>query len=109
MWNEEIITRIFSAKDVEVIRCIPLSKVECANCQVWQGEKTGQYTVRSGYKELMIQNENTEISNDTQMIYRKLWSLSIPAKIKLTMWRALRGFLPTGQTLFNRRIRNSAT
>lgn len=25
------------------------------------------------------------------------------------MWRALRGFLPTGQTLYNRRIRNNAT
>lgn len=42
------------------------------------------------------------------MVFKKLWSLSIPAKIKITMWRALRGFLPTGQVLFNRRIRNSA-
>ncbi|MBA0722514.1 hypothetical protein Golax_003187, partial [Gossypium laxum] len=73
----------------------------------WYREKTGQYTVRSGYKELMIQNYNTEISEDAQIIYKKLWFLSIPAKIKIAMWRALRDFLPTGQVLFNRRIRNS--
>ncbi|MBA0777333.1 hypothetical protein Gotri_005369 [Gossypium trilobum] len=73
----------------------------------WYREKTCQYTVRSGYKDLMIQNDNTEISEDTQIIYKKIWFLSIPAKIKIAMWRALRDFLPIGQLLFNRRIRNS--
>ncbi|MBA0877215.1 hypothetical protein Goshw_030055, partial [Gossypium schwendimanii] len=53
--------------EVEVIKCIPLSKTRCEDCLVWRGEKTGQYTVRSGYKELMYQSDTTEISEDIQM------------------------------------------
>ncbi|XP_016743109.2 uncharacterized protein [Gossypium hirsutum] len=108
IWKEELISSLFSDEEVEAIKCIPLSKTRCDDCQVWQGEKTGQYIVRNGYKELMSQSDTTEISEDIQMVFKKLWPLSIPAKIKITMWRALRGFLQTGQVLFNRRIRNSA-
>ncbi|MBA0826479.1 hypothetical protein Goarm_011325 [Gossypium armourianum] len=56
----------------------------------------------------MTRNDNTEIPDNRQMIYKKLWTLSMPTKIKLMMWRALQGFISIGQTLFNRRIRNTA-
>ncbi|MBA0758995.1 hypothetical protein Gotri_021937 [Gossypium trilobum] len=56
----------------------------------------------------MSRHEYSEISDNMQSMYKRLWSLSLPSKIKITVWRALRGFLPTGQTLYNRRIRNNA-
>ncbi|MFQ6667002.1 hypothetical protein Gotur_033172 [Gossypium turneri] len=104
-----MITSIFSAEDARAIKCVPLSKVVREDCLVWRGEKTGQYSVRSGYKELMSRHENLEISDNIQSMYKRLWSLSLPSKMKIMVWRALQGFLPTGQTLYNRRIRNNAT
>lgn len=64
IWKEELISSLFSNKEVEAIKCIPLSKTRCEVCQVWRGEKIGQYTVRSGYKELMYQRDTTKISED---------------------------------------------
>ncbi|MBA0852327.1 hypothetical protein Goshw_003967, partial [Gossypium schwendimanii] len=85
----------------------PKLPMKTAWCGV--GKKTCQYSVRSGYKELMSRDECLEISDNIESMYKRLWSLSLPSKIKIKVWRALRGFLPTGQTLYNRRIRNNAT
>ncbi|PPD77133.1 hypothetical protein GOBAR_DD25940 [Gossypium barbadense] len=46
IWKEELISSLFSNKEVEAIKCIPLSKTRCEDCQVWRGEKTGQYTAK---------------------------------------------------------------
>jgi hypothetical protein len=47
-------------------------------------------------------------SSEINPIWRKLWNLNIPAKIKIFNWKALHGTLPCRSILANRHIKVSA-
>lgn len=52
------------------------------------------YSVRSAYKEIQVMY-NRGNGNAVNNIWKKVWSLQVPAKIKNFMWRALSDCLPT--------------
>jgi hypothetical protein len=58
-WNEPLIDSIFFPYDAMAIKSIPLSKGRPEDKPFWPGTKTGQYTVRSGYKFLQTEDMKT--------------------------------------------------
>ncbi|MFQ6637894.1 hypothetical protein Gotur_014132 [Gossypium turneri] len=79
---------------------------------IWGGELTGEFTVRSAYKLLQSSNEDPS-AYALQLIYRKfykkLWSLNLPAKIAITIWRLSWNFLPTKVNMQHRKLLNITT
>ena len=74
----------------------------------WPLDSFGDYTVRSGYKMLSEECSNDEdghaargISNS---VWKGIWKMSIPGKIKHFLWRACSDALPTKSNLVKRRI-----
>lgn len=71
----------------------PLNNVDI-DTWYWNQEKLGHYSVKSDYGLLMGENDRDrlDIAND---IWRRMWRLTLPAKIKIFLWRALSNTLPT--------------
>lgn len=67
----------------------------------------GQYTAQSGYRFLAKENSNsaTTVSpNHNDQVWKLVWGLSIPNKVKNFFWRACRDAMPAKVNLQKRKI-----
>ncbi|KAH1047286.1 hypothetical protein J1N35_038070 [Gossypium stocksii] len=83
MWKLEVITYTFQADIAQRILQIALATAECDDMQVWEGEHSGEFLVRSAYK--LLHEANTDPSSyllqpETRDFYRKLWNLQLAKK-----------------------------
>ncbi|KAA3474069.1 LINE-1 reverse transcriptase isogeny [Gossypium australe] len=79
--------------------------------RAWSGEATGEYTVRSAFKWLI--HNHYGISTDGNFypysnLYKRLWNIDLPSKIKITTWRIMNNFVSTYANLYYRGLMNSA-
>nr|XP_023875073.1 uncharacterized protein LOC111987580 [Quercus suber] len=107
-WNEELIDGLFVEEDAELIKRIPLSRAANEDSLYWPYSTSGQYTSKSGYMFLKQESE-MEASQQAPLIHdkqlwKKIWQLQVPPKIKNFLWRACRNVLPTKQALLKRKV-----
>ncbi|MBA0730434.1 hypothetical protein Golax_025760, partial [Gossypium laxum] len=74
--------------------------------QLWRGEATGIFSVRSAYKLLQEStvDPNDYLQADSKNFYRKLWNLHMPSKIKITVWKIAWNYIPTFSNLKLKRV-----
>ncbi|CAJ2642045.1 unnamed protein product [Trifolium pratense] len=103
MWNHDLVQQIFNERDVAAISKIPLNLLTQDDEQIWRYSKKGIYTVRSAYYQLM---ENIIDNNHLkeQGNWRQLWKIQVPNKVKIFMWRLLRGCLPVRSRLVRKGV-----
>lgn len=98
-----------SQEDVDVIAAIPISTTNDEDKWIWHFCSNGMYSVKSGYKlarRLSVDQEST--SNDAQSLWWKaLWKAKVPQKIKIFIWKAFHGCLPTMYSLWRRGVDTS--
>lgn len=85
---------------------IPLPKEKAEGEVSWHCGKKGEYSVKSGYQ-LALKIKSPEPSNSSgnnSKHWNALWSLKIPKKIKIFMWRAIKNLLPSVENLWKMRI-----
>ena len=74
----------------------------------WPWDKTGEYTVKTGYKILCEEEDydSASTSNYDSVVkfWRSLWKLKVPGKIKHFLWKACSDALPTKSNLHRRKI-----
>ncbi|KAH9718961.1 reverse transcriptase domain-containing protein [Citrus sinensis] len=99
IWDFDVVSDLFNARDKELILQIPLSSRRDNDAWYWQANPRGCYTVRSCYKLL-----NPITSDSFAGVWRKLWRLNVPSKIKNFIWRAAKNVLPTAVNLLSRRV-----
>ncbi|KAH1097522.1 hypothetical protein J1N35_014443 [Gossypium stocksii] len=83
-----MINNTFQEVEAALILRIPFAQEPHADFLAWNGEPSGEYTVRSAYK--LLQNLNPRaytLQNIYKDFYRKLWRLDLPTKIKITIWK----------------------
>ncbi|XP_040960226.1 uncharacterized protein [Gossypium hirsutum] len=106
-WRRDVINSTFQEEIARKILQTPLAEFEHEDFQVWKGELSGEFSVRSAYK--LLQDAN-QIPNDyllqTELkeFYKKLWSLQLPSKITFTIWRISWDFIPNFANLRYRRV-----
>ena len=93
-WDYEVVNDIFNTRDRNLILHIPLGARHDKDSWFWLPDSKGLYTVRSCYRLL-----NSMLSPPSSRAWRKLWQLSIPAKVKNFLWRAMSNVLPTADNL----------
>ena len=79
---------------------------------LWIETKSGLFTVKSAYEMLERGRRQSDIGEcsvtvNMRWMWRKVWKLAIPGKIKHFIWRAYHDSLPTNYQLHRRRIRAS--
>ncbi|MBA0875744.1 hypothetical protein Goshw_004076 [Gossypium schwendimanii] len=106
-WKVELINNTFTEEDAARILRIPLAQTPHEDFLFWGGEMSGEFTVRSAYKLLQRSIDNPRayaLQTIYRNFYKKLWSLSLPTKIKVTIWRLSWNYLPTKVNLQHRKL-----
>ncbi|KAK9991713.1 hypothetical protein SO802_026698 [Lithocarpus litseifolius] len=107
LWNDELIDGVFTCKEAAMIKRIPLGKVASEDVLIWPHTHDGRYTCKSGYRFL---KEETKLYSTQQhsllnsKLWKGLWSLQVPNKVKNLMWRACRNAMPTKANLVRKKI-----
>ena len=108
-WDIELVRGLFLPQDAEAILIIPISESDAKDRMVWAKDKKGKFTIRSAYRlarEIEAEGGNTSCSNPTKMhgVWRGVWSMNLPNKIKHFAWKSCNGILPIKDSLFRRKI-----
>lgn len=95
--------------DLEVIERIPIN-IGLEDKIIWHYDKTGKYMVKSGYKLFMNNKINEASSSSYPMgnVWKNLWKLKIPSKIKIFYWKVLHEIIPTNRNLSKRGVSSSS-
>ncbi|KAA3474808.1 reverse transcriptase [Gossypium australe] len=104
-WNREVIDYTFGADEAEKIICIPLAKIPPDDLLAWSSESSGGFSVKSTYKLLQSFDPRAyAVQNIYNEFYRKLWSIDLPTKIKITTWKVSWNYLPTRANLLCKKL-----
>ena len=103
-WRVDMIRATFLPFEADSILKIPLSHNLPEDKIIWIGNSYGDFTVKSAYHiayNLLESKEKEECLNrdPCKPVWRKLWHLNLPAKIKIFAWRACVNGLPTMEAI----------
>lgn len=95
------ISLYFESEDRDLVKAIPLSSFYTKDSWFWHYDKRGSYNVKIGYKLYMnLKNlRASTCSNGSGHYWKNLWSLKVPSKINLFLWKASYNHFPTNYTL----------
>lgn len=81
--------------------------MDVADCLFWPHTQKGDYTCKSGYPFLKEENDfdapGSPVDCDKDL-WREIWSLYVPNKVKNLVWRACRESLPSKANLVRQTI-----
>ncbi|MBA0845669.1 hypothetical protein Goarm_022367 [Gossypium armourianum] len=106
-WRRKIIIDTFFDADAARIFQIPLAKEPHEDVMVWRCELLGEFFIRSAYKLLQSGIPSptfNELQATSKGFYKKLWSLNLPSKIKITVWRISKNFIPNLSNMYCKRL-----
>ncbi|KAL6226980.1 hypothetical protein ACLB2K_000939 [Fragaria x ananassa] len=111
-WQINLLRELFTEHEVELIAKIPLSLGNPNDRLVWHFDKSGRYSVKSGYwawKTLSIapthaSTSSTIVGGQLARYLSALWRLQMPTKVKVFCWRLLRDAIPTRMALVKRYV-----
>ncbi|KAL6520131.1 hypothetical protein OROHE_017274 [Orobanche hederae] len=110
-WNRELIESLFWDQDSDPILKIPLPHFPSQDTIIWHFSPNGSYTVKNGYRFFNSINKpclNRNLAGPSGVnpspSWNFLWSLKIPSKIKIFLWRLLKNSLPTRSNINSRGI-----
>ena len=109
-WDIELVKSLFFTPGCGGDPKYLLSNLVTKDRLVWVEDKKGRFTVRSAYKlarEIMAEDNNASCSDPMklQSVWRGVWSMNLPNKIKHFAWKACSDILATKDSLFRRKIR----
>ncbi|WJX51955.1 hypothetical protein P8452_38110 [Trifolium repens] len=106
--NQKLGVALSSASAISALQT-PISWFNQTGSIFWPHVPSGEFTVKSGYHVLKSLNvvrspdPSTSVSID-DIIWKELWGLNIPQKIKHFLWKACHNLLPFKDNLFKIRI-----
>ncbi|CAN1222090.1 Putative ribonuclease H protein At1g65750, partial [Linum grandiflorum] len=107
-WDSELVERCFPGAVAEAVLQIPFRDMEEADKLIWSSSRDGNFTIKAGYacwlKDFL--SANSVAGRGLPEIWRNLWSICIPPKVKHFMWQFLHNKLPTGNKMSKRSKRH---
>ena len=107
-----MINGIFTPLEAELIKAIPLSRCEAEDSLFWHFTNNGFYTSKSRYRFLKAEDQSKfeeEQWVQERNLWKTIWSVQVPNKIKNLMWRACCNSLPTKENLVHQTIIDNLT
>ena len=100
---------LFHEEEADLIKQISLGRSEAEDILFWPYTSNGLYSCKSGYKFLKTEEELMERAHDSAttkdiQVWKQIWSMNVPQKVKTLLWRACHEAMPTKHALFRRRI-----
>ena len=107
LWHPGLIQQIFHPWEAEKILKIHVSEVSSEDTLVWPLSQDGDYSVKSAYRLLATEATNGLLSSSggaCSLLWKRIWKIHVPQRIKHFIWRATTDSLPTKQNLARRNI-----
>ena len=101
-WDAGLLQGLFSSQEVKLIMSIPLCRTYIEDKLIWPYTSSGNYIVKSGYNFLAAaKTDQTTTANPRQDggIWKLIWSVSVPNKVKNFLWRVCKEALPMKRNL----------
>ncbi|KAL5743547.1 hypothetical protein ACOSP7_026419 [Xanthoceras sorbifolium] len=110
-WKSNLEWSAFLLEDERLILNLPCSSSNNSDSLIWHYDRSGVYSVKSGYW-VAIEKKNYATASSSSSFagfswWRHLWSLKVPSKVKIFLWRAVNNCLPVFQVLRHRHLRDS--
>lgn len=106
LWDDQKLQDLIHPADINLIKRIRPRITVAPDTPIWIFTNTGQYTVKSGYHQLLksslVQLLETQTFN---RLCKSIWKLSIPPKVKHFWWKILHNAIPVAGALASRRIK----
>ncbi|CAJ2669980.1 unnamed protein product [Trifolium pratense] len=102
-WNVSKIRMLFPVQVAERIIATPLIGSVYVDKMVWEEERNGCYSVKSGYKLAMkciFRNDKYHVKGN----WKEIWKAHAPHKARHLLWRLCRGCIPTRRRLLERHV-----
>jgi hypothetical protein len=108
-WDIDRIQTLFDEETTAKILQVPISRHGGEDFTSWPHTKNGSYSVRSGYHlarteafhlaRSMPKQGLSSTAEDDSRLWKKLWAIKAPGKMKITLWRFIHDCLPSGHQL----------
>lgn len=98
-WDYDLLRDICNARDRNLIQQNPIPGRQREDSWFWLLEVKGEFSVRSCYRQLQ-----EEMDFPNAAFWKKLWSLNLPGKIIIFLWRTCRLCLPTAAALATKNV-----
>ena len=102
IWNWEVLQNSFYPWEAEAIWNIYVSEMCNTDCLVWPKTANGCCLVKSAYQMLatkVINKAPSSSNGEDSKVWRSIWKIRAPPKVRHFMWRAARDPLPLKQNL----------
>lgn len=101
LWNIPLLQILFTIKVVNMIKNVIITPFE-EDIIKWNPTKDGVFTVKSIYKKLEKSRVNSQDALNTvsKISWKALWKMNLPHRIKLFIWKCLKGIVPTRLRLY---------
>ena len=107
-WKASLIDQNFLSHEAKLIKGIPLSLQGGLDKQVWLPSNNGAFTTHSAYHLLVGYGRNLLPSSSSagvnSIVWKSIWNLQVPHKVKDLLWRAANEALPTLYNLWRRKV-----
>ncbi|XP_021770651.1 uncharacterized protein LOC110734814 [Chenopodium quinoa] len=91
-WDVEMVNNTFIADERAAVLSTPLSNRCPRDSMYWWPNKSGEYSVQSGYW-FGKSGGLLEVDSAWDVVWKLIWSMKAPPKLCHFMWRACKGFL----------------
>ena len=113
-WNKDKLDRWFLPEDREAILSIPLSSSNTQDRLIWTGNRSGKFTVKSAYMlalEEKLHDTKADCSDELvrRRIWKSIWQMKTPQKIKHFSWKASWDILASKSSLAQQKIISDGT
>ena len=107
-WKGNIIDNLFYDFEVAIIKNMPICRSIQDDVLIWPFNPDGVYSVKSGYRYLHEQQQHGLPGPSDHSVltplWKKIWGLQVPNKVKHLAWKACRELLPTKTNLICRKV-----
>jgi hypothetical protein len=93
-WDIEKLNSLFSEEEVNRICVVPLLELVGEDKLIWDEEKDGLYSVRSGYRRIIKERDRGGGPRRVED-WCSIWKIKAPPKAKHMLWRICRECLTT--------------
>ncbi|XP_030973764.1 uncharacterized protein LOC115993913 [Quercus lobata] len=107
-WKEEEVRHMFLPHEAKNISSIPQSTRLPQDSIIWSKNPSGVFSTQSAYQLLAsdasASSPGSSNPNPQRLLWRGVWTLRTPNRVKHFIWRACNNSLPTMDNLFRRQI-----
>ena len=101
-------TALFGVETRQEILAIPLTRMEEEDKVIWKENKGQSFSIKSAYLVALrvAQQQSSESSHTrrNEKVWKLIWSMNVPPKVRNFVWRVCLNILPTRANLQRRKI-----